>query len=204
MPAYVCWINKECLQPQNVSIPIKRYQRKAPFAPSSLPPSPPRLPIYLVGCNMALWNKPVFQFAIKAASGWGGGGEGVWDNTHSRSHNYLGSPISSFLKFILLLFVYFSIGKGVMMQGEKALKDPAPTTGRGSWAKLIQRPWALEEGTVPPSPAATPPGPRGAGSPHHSSSLCRREPWKREPGNASHSLRHKDHFKYSLYQQISS
>lgn len=38
----------------------------------------------------------------------------------------------SFLKFILLLFVYFSIGKGVMMQGEKALKDPAPTTGRGS------------------------------------------------------------------------
>lgn len=104
----------------------------------------------------------------------------------------------SFLKFILLLFVYFSIGKGMMMQGEKALKDPAPTTGRGSWAKLIQRPWALEEG------AATPPGPRGAGSPHRSSSLCSREPWKREPGNASDSLRHKDHFKYSLYQQISS
>lgn len=162
MPAYVCWINKECLQPQNVSIPIKRYQRKAPFAPSPLPPSPPRLPIYLVGCNMALWNKPAFQFAIKATSGGRGGRGGVvgglWDNMHSRSHNYFGSPASS-LSFKNLFCYYlfiFSIGKGVMMRGEKALKDPAPTTGRGSRAKLIQRPWALEEGTVPPQPRLPP------------------------------------------------
>lgn len=84
---------------------------------------------------------------------------------HSRSHNYFGSPASS-LSFKNLFCYYlfiFSIGKGVMMQGEKALKDPAPTTGRGSWAKLIQRPWALEEGTVPPSPGCHPAGASGSG-----------------------------------------
>lgn len=61
MPAYVCWINKECLQLQNVSIPIKRYQRKAT--------PPPLFTLFIV----------IFSYEIEEPSGmvlrlsWGGG-----------------------------------------------------------------------------------------------------------------------------------
>lgn len=56
---------------------------------------PPRLPIYLVGCNMALWNKPAFQFAIKATPGGGRGGGGGGGDTLSVPQ-LLGSPASFF------------------------------------------------------------------------------------------------------------
>lgn len=45
MPAYVCWINKECLQLKNLLIPIKRYQRKATFLTATA--FPPQLSCFV-------------------------------------------------------------------------------------------------------------------------------------------------------------
>lgn len=65
MSAYVCWINKECLQLKNLLIPIKRYQRKATFPIATAFP-----PNYLV----LLQYFPLrYQGLPQLILSWGGG-----------------------------------------------------------------------------------------------------------------------------------